>query len=370
MGQIRQTSSAHAVEKRQYSAEEFALLEAVRDAISAFVAGMRSRPVAGRVDASGVRPIRLLAAVSGGCDSVVMLDALQELQRTEATLASGQRIEIEMGVAHLNHALRDQSAADENFVRSLAGASGLPYFAKIAPQVPPGENLEAWGRAQRYGFFDSICKEFAFDAVCTAHHLNDQAETLLMRLLSGRMLTDAHAIAGISRNSAVVRPLLAVPRASIEAYSASRGLSFVQDLTNGDTAFTRNRIRHELLPLLAESYNPRIVETAAGIAERLGDDESALEAAAKGMCVEMAGCAERTFLRTLLPALKWRYLRVLAEKQIGGDARLLGYEAYRIVAEAIDDTNGAQRSFDLGFGIQAKLNRTEAVFLKADARKE
>ena len=182
-----------------------------------------------------------VVAVSGGADSVALLAALRP---------SGKLV-----VAHLNHRLRgEDSDADERFVRELADGWGLPCRVGQldTAREATGENLEAFARAARYRWFAEVALEVGAGWIATGHHADDQAETVLHRLIRGTGLQGLRGIAPIRRDGAVpvVRPLLAVPRAAIMDYLAEIGQPYRTDASNADPRFTRNRIRQELLPLL------------------------------------------------------------------------------------------------------------------------
>jgi tRNA(Ile)-lysidine synthase len=212
----------------------------------------------------------VIVAVSGGADSVALLDILANLKELELRLI----------VAHVNHLLRgDESAADADFVRELAGKYQLPFELQAVDvrelSVKGKLSLEMGGRLARYAFFDEAATKFNAKAIALAHHADDQAETVLMRLLRGAGTT---GLAGIPNKSAdrYVRPLLTCRRNEIEAYLARKKLCYRTDSTNVELEFLRNRIRHELLPYL-KTFNPRINDRLVATAEILAADETLLE---------------------------------------------------------------------------------------------
>ena len=234
-------------------------------------------------------PAPVVVAVSGGPDSLALLHILHTL---------APELGIGLHVAHLDHQIRGaESAAEARFVAQIAQAWGIP--ATLAARDVPAQaaaaraNLHAAARAARYAFLAEVALATGAQAVATAHHANDQAETVLLHLLRGagpeglsgmRPVAPWHAWAGGSPpgSAALIRPLLGVERAAIEAYCAAHGLAPRHDPSNSDRAATRNRIRHELLPLLIE-YNPRIIaalgRTAALSAGEHEFVETALDAA-------------------------------------------------------------------------------------------
>jgi tRNA(Ile)-lysidine synthase len=209
----------------------------------------------------------LVAAVSGGVDSMVLLDLLARLR-----LSLG----FALHVAHVDHALRSASAADADWVATRAGDYGLRFHrhrvdvARYASEG--GLSLEAAGREVRYDFFNALARRLAGARVVLGHHADDQAETVLMRMLRGSGPTGLAAMH--RQRQGYLRPLLQVGRAEISAYAASRALAYRQDETNEDTRFRRNRIRHHLLPLLRRDYNPGVDRVLRRTAEILaGEDE-------------------------------------------------------------------------------------------------
>lgn len=202
----------------------------------------------------------ILLAVSGGVDSVVMLDLFVELSQRQ-----GQKL----SVAHIDHQLRAESTADASFVQSLATAYGLPFFSeKISTREYAHEqkvSLEMAGRTLRYQALEHLRRAAGADFIATAHTRNDQAETVLYRLLRGSGLA---GLAGIAeKRGNILRPLLGFARADILAYAQSRELKWREDVSNADRTFPRNRLRHEVIPLLAKNFNRDLVGTLARTAK-------------------------------------------------------------------------------------------------------
>jgi tRNA(Ile)-lysidine synthase len=211
-----------------------------------------------------------VVAVSGGPDSVALWHALY-------SLASAPLV-----IAHLNHQLRGpESDADEAFVRQLHDAlaaerpSSVRLFverAEVAAQAKAeGDNLEQVARKVRYEWLARVAREAGAAYVATGHTADDQAETVLHRLLRGAGLKGLRGIASrrsLGQGVELIRPLLEVSRAEVLDYLASGQLAYCQDRTNLDLRYTRNRIRHKLLPYLAEHYNPKIAAVLCRLAEQ------------------------------------------------------------------------------------------------------
>lgn len=208
---------------------------------------------------------RVGVAVSGGADSVALLRILLEC-RNELGLV--------LSVVHFNHKLRgEESDGDERFVAELAHAHDLLlHRGEVDTRTFAREkalSIEAAARELRYAFFAKLIKEGLVDKIATAHTLDDQAETVLFRVIRG---TGTSGLAGILPrlkvgNGAIVRPLLGVRRSEVIALLNGLHQSWREDSTNSETVFTRNRIRHELLPQIARSFNPDVLEALANLAE-------------------------------------------------------------------------------------------------------
>lgn len=219
--------------------------------------------------------MRLAAGVSGGADSVALLRALA---------CRSAELGVMLSVAHLHHGLRGAEAeADLQFVRALAARLSLPFhFKQIdtaaeAARLPgkPAETIEEAARRLRYAWFRELMASGVADAVATAHTLDDQAETVLAKLLRGAWtegMAGIHPVVDFPEGP-VIRPILAATRAQVEAYLHAQDQPWREDSSNRHLTFTRNRIRHELLPQL-ESWNPRLREHLAQMAELARDEES------------------------------------------------------------------------------------------------
>lgn len=198
----------------------------------------------------------VLCALSGGVDSVVLLHLL---------LQCGVRVE----AAHVEHGIRGESSRrDCRFVQELCGKWGVPlhviHLDVPAQAAKEGRGIEETARAMRYDFLWKTREARRLETLATAHHLNDQAETVLMHLIRG---ASPVGLSGMrERDGALIRPLLPFSRAQIEQYAQENHLPHVEDETNADIAYTRNYIRHELIPCM-EKLNPRAVEAIGRAAE-------------------------------------------------------------------------------------------------------
>lgn len=195
----------------------------------------------------------VLVALSGGPDSVALLAAL-------ATLAD--ELHVRVLAAHLNHGLRGaESFRDEQYAAQVAAQLGVPCTLRRVTLSTSAGNLEECAREARYAFLEQVAREQGCTKIATGHSCDDQAETVLMRMMRGAGLDGLAAIHAV-RDGWIIRPLLDCSRAEVLAFLEARGLSYCEDSSNLDRRFLRNRIRYEVLPLL-ESINPGVRERLA-----------------------------------------------------------------------------------------------------------
>ena len=233
----------------------------------------------------------LLVLLSGGADSVCLLDVA---------------IELEAGVAalHVNHGLREGADADEEFCRDLCERLGVPLAVERA-SGPPAGNVEAWARGLRY----EAAERAAEGDYATGHTLSDQAETVVYRLAAS---PGRRALLGMEpRRGRLVRPLLEVTREDTRAWCRERGLEWCEDPTNADTYYARARVRHEVMPRLRE-LNPAAERNIAETARRLRDEQQLLEAALDEALERLGPAPELAILREEPPALARLVLTRLA----------------------------------------------------------
>ncbi|MGC2695601.1 MAG: tRNA lysidine(34) synthetase TilS [Candidatus Angelobacter sp.] len=213
---------------------------------------------------------RVAVACSGGADSVALLRILLDLRATLGVVLS---------VAHFHHQIRGAEAdVDRQFVGDLArefklelhsGSADVPAYARNHKT-----SLETAARELRHQWFATLIRQGQVDKIATAHTLDDQAETVLMRILRGTGVRGLAGIAAEQKEKHLIRPLLGIRRSEIEAYLKSLQQSWRNDSTNFDESHTRNRIRHTLIPLLESEFNPAVRQTLADLAEvARGEDE-------------------------------------------------------------------------------------------------
>jgi len=206
---------------------------------------------------------RILLAVSGGIDSMVMAHLFLKLETI-------------IGIAHCNFCLRDEeSDKDEELVKSFSDKNGVPFYSRRFKtkeySQENGISVQMAARELRYAWFENVRDENGFNFIAVAHNLNDNIETLLINLIRGTGIT---GLSGMRpANEKVIRPLLFALRSEIEDYCSQNRIPFREDSSNSETRYTRNKIRHMLIPLLKE-INPSIEETLTETANKLaGTDE-------------------------------------------------------------------------------------------------
>lgn len=182
----------------------------------------------------------LILGVSGGRDSMALCHALLK-----------ERPDLKLIVAHLDHGLRENSSDDADFVRGMMERWKLP-FELLKARPPKSGNLEAWGREKRYEFFEKLRKKHQADFIVTAHHQDDDLETLLMHLLRG---TRVKGLSGMAyERGKLLRPLLFTPRSEINRYVEEHQIHFREDPSNQNENLTRNFLRHKVVPALTQVH--------------------------------------------------------------------------------------------------------------------
>jgi tRNA(Ile)-lysidine synthetase-like protein len=259
---------------------------------------------------------RLLVAVSGGADSLAMLDLAARV---------GPGRELSLIVVHVDHGWRAESADEARFVADAAAARRLPFRAVELGGQARGE---AAARAARLRFFAEVAEREGAAGVLLGHTADDQAETVLLHLLRG---SGVAGLAGMrptatlavdGRRLRLLRPLLGLARAAIEDYCRARGLAPRRDPSNREAHFLRNRVRHELIPLLSE-LQPRAVEALARLAELAADEASIVAAAVEAAWTSLIALdpdgltVDRPGFRRLSPPMQRALLSKVAAELLG-----------------------------------------------------
>src|SRR5581483_2571877 len=308
----------------------------------------------------------VLAAVSGGPDSVALLHALTAFKEE-----SGLRFE----VAHLEHGIRgEESRADASFVAALADRLGLPFHVKeiqlSRAQAERGAgNLEALAREERYRFLTETARARGLNKVATGHTLDDQAETLLMRITRGSGRRGLRAIAPIAQyaDAVLIRPLIETSREDVEAYLAAEGLTYCIDRSNLDAALLRNWMRLDLIPRLKEKIDPAVPARLARLAEIVRDEDVVLERLALERLPETTRAGEllREPLLAEPRALQRRIVRLWLEQHLGNLKRV-GFDHIEAVLDLI--TGGAPNGHVALPGSREAVRRYEILTVESTHR--
>lgn len=291
-----------------------------------------------RVRATGLlepgRPVVVL--LSGGRDSVCLLHL--------ATAISGSATAL-----HVNYGLREEAAADEALCRDLCERLGVPLHVERAKE--PEGNVQAWARDVRYAAAGRLAEDLDAD-MASAHTATDQVETVLYRLAAS---PGRRALLGMrERDGRLIRPLLTVPREETAAYCRGHALPWAEDASNEDRTYARNRIRHDLLPVL-RSIHPAAEANVLRTLELLRDEADVL-----GLLVDEALTAKLDELRTLPPALQRLVLQRLADTAM--QERSLGcfLQVGKRAEEILALESG--QALDLGGGLRVSVSRGELAF--------
>jgi len=282
---------------------------------------------------------RIGVAVSGGADSVCLLEALLEL---------APRWDLSLSVLHVNHGLRgEESREDAEFVRGLAAQHGLAFHLRDVELAGSPGNLEQAARRARLAFFRELIENGTLDSVALGHTSSDQAETVLFRFLRG---SGTAGLAGIHpvTEPGIVRPLLDVDRAAVEQFLRERGLPWRQDSTNATLQFARNRIRHVLLPALERDWNPGIREALVQTSDWARAEEAywhaEVEKLAAGILSQSGGAIiARADALTGLPVAAARRLVRHAIGRVRGDLRRIEFGHIAAILELAGRRQGHGR---------------------------
>lgn len=215
---------------------------------------------------------KIVLGVSGGPDSIAMLDILKDLRN---------KFEFEIYVCHLNHMIRGQDAInDQKYVEQYCNKNQIEFFTKNVNIIEISNNqkigTEECGRNARYNFFEEILEKTKSNKIATAHNKNDNAETVLMHLLRGSGISGLKGIKPI-RNNKFIKPLIECDRKEIEEYCKQKNLNPCIDKTNFENTYTRNKIRNIVIPYIKKEFNPNIIETLFRLSEVVSSEDEFLD---------------------------------------------------------------------------------------------
>ena len=299
---------------------------------------------------------RVIAGVSGGADSVCLFLMLLELR---------EKIGFDLIVVHVHHGLRGEAAdQDQQFVEALCEQHRIPLeifrvnLESIAKKRK--QSLEEAGRMVRREAFDSVCKKYGGNKIALAHHQNDNAETLLWNLSRGTGLDGLGGIRPV--NGKFIRPLLCMNRKEIEEYLAKRKQSYCIDETNAETDYTRNKLRHLVLPILEEQVNSAAVRHMNETMEQIWELQEYMQEQVEAAYQE---CVQEHFEKACWIQIQQKSFETFSElikkmvirkgmEQVGGKKRDLSHKHVDVMMELMNQQVG--RTLDLPYEMHAKRN--------------
>ena len=299
---------------------------------------------------------RVIAGVSGGADSVCLFLVLLELR---------EKIGFDLIAVHVHHGLRGEAAdQDQRFVEALCEQHRIPLeifrvnLESIAKKRK--QSLEEAGRMVRREAFDSVCKKYGGNKIALAHHQNDNAETLLWNLSRGTGLDGLGGICPV--NGKFIRPLLCMNRKEIEEYLAKRKQSYCIDETNAETDYTRNKLRHLVLPILEEQVNSAAVRHMNETMEQIWELQEYMQEQVEAAYQE---CVQEHFEKACWIQIQQKSFETFPElikkmvirkgmEQVGGKKRDLSHKHIDVMMELMNKQVG--RTLDLPYEMHAKRN--------------
>ena len=215
---------------------------------------------------------KLVLAVSGGPDSITMLDILNEIRNEKI-------INFEICVAHINHMIREEAKSDELYVKKYCEEKNIDFYSKSIDVLKLANNnktgTEEMGRIVRYKFFDEVLEKTGSNKVSIAHNKNDKAETMIMNILRGSGISGLKGIE--PKRGKYIRPLIECERYEIENYCKEKNLNPRIDKTNFDNTYTRNKIRNIVIPYIKQEFNPNIINTLSRLSELVVEEDDYIE---------------------------------------------------------------------------------------------
>jgi len=303
---------------------------------------------------------KILAAVSGGIDSMVLLDILNKLKG---------ELHLEIAVAHFNHRLRSaESDEDEQFVQAAAARYGVEYYVERAHTLSVSEttkrSVQETARDLRYAFFKKLRTSLGFQKIATAHHADDNAETVLFNLFRGAGLQGLSGITAYRKDISVIRPLLFASREEIREYAAGEKIEHREDSSNAHPEYTRNFLRQQVIPVIRENINPNLIATLNRTSDVFEQVEHYVQGEAASVLAEIVARRSSNEIVLNLSVLQEKPLflqeyifRSIARELISRD---LEYSTVRGILSACNNDTGT--SVSLARDAVCYRNRKELIF--------
>lgn len=217
---------------------------------------------------------KLVLGVSGGPDSISMLNVLREIAEDETI-----DLKFQIVVSHINHNIRKEAKEDEEFVKKYCDENNIKFFSKSIDVEKIANNskigIEEAGRKVRYEFFDEVLKETNSNKIAIAHNKNDKVETMIMNVLRGSGLLGLKGIE--PKRGKYIRPLIEIEREKIEEYCEEKNLNPRIDKTNFDNTYSRNKVRNVVIPYIKQEFNPNIIKTLDRLSELVKEEDTYVE---------------------------------------------------------------------------------------------
>jgi len=299
----------------------------------------------------------ILVGVSGGPDSLALLLKLHSLK---------SKLNLTLHIIHLDHNLRKDSGADALFVKRWGQKLNLPVTLKQLPlqRIKGRGSLEEFFREERLKFFIHTAKTIKADKIALGHNLDDQAETVLMRLLRGAGLSGLSGISAkrVIHDAVFIRPLLETTRKQIDKFLKNRGIKPRIDSTNREEIFLRNKIRHHLIPILKNKYNINILEVLSNLAESVSADYEYLDRVAKRSLKGNPLRLNLEKIAKLHPAIQRLKLRQ-SISHIQGNTRRINFQHIKELEDLIYHRPN-ESVVDLPKGVSVKKSRNILIFFR------
>lgn len=226
---------------------------------------------------------KIVLGVSGGPDSICMLDILRKIKEEKI-------VDFEIVVAHINHMIREEAKDDEEYVKNYCEKNNIEFYSKSIEVEKIANNnkmgTEETGRMVRYEFFDEVLEKTNANKIAIAHNKNDRAETVIMNMLRGSGISGLKGIEPI-KNNKYIRPLIECERFEIEQYCEENKLNPRIDRTNFENIYTRNKIRNIVIPYIKEEFNPNIIESITRLSDLIKQEDDYLQKQVKNVYDEI-----------------------------------------------------------------------------------
>ncbi|BBH23328.1 tRNA(Ile)-lysidine synthase [Paenibacillus baekrokdamisoli] len=310
----------------------------------------------------------IVVAISGGPDSTALLHMLHRLAPSE---------QIRLVAAHVNHGFRpEESAREAEAVRQLADELGIVYESIILDMPAyieeTGMNAQAAAREKRFAFLHEVAQKHGANRVALAHHADDQAETVLMRILRG---TSPSGLSGIAmkrkeKNVELIRPLLRRNKADILSYCEHFGISFIEDSSNAKRTYLRNKIRLDVLPYLS-TFNPQLSQSLVRLADLAAAEDDWIEQETKAsfgrhiMLVSQGCQMTRKAMLDLHVALQRRLIKLILN-YVGMETETISFDSVETIRLAAYDSAASTWSLDVGSGIRFVREYDMLYFLRPE----